>query len=580
VLIRLLREYLAPYRREIAVIVALQFLATMAALYLPSLNADIIDNGVVRGDTGYITRLGGVMLLVSLVQIVCSVGAVYVGARTAMSVARDLRAAVFAQVGSFSSRELAHFGAPSLITRNTNDVQQVGMLVLMTFTMMVTAPIMMVGGVLMAVREDVGLSWLVAASVPVLFLAVGFIASRMVPGFRLMQTRIDVVNRVLREQITGIRVVRAFVREPVETARFGRANDELSDVALSTGRWMATMFPTVMLILNVSSVAVLWFGGHRVDDGSMQVGALTAFLAYLVQILMAVMMASFMLMMVPRAAVCADRIVEVLSTRSSVVPPTDPVRAVGVTTGHGELVMRGVTFSYPGAEAPVLRGLDLVARPGQTLAVIGSTGAGKTTLLNLVPRLFDVTAGEVTVDGVDVRRLDPELLWGRIGLVPQKAFLFSGSVADNLRYGKPDATEDEMWEALEIAQARDFVEAMTGRLEAQITQGGSNVSGGQRQRLSIARAVIRRPEIYLLDDAFSALDLATEARLRSALAPVTTDAAVVLVAQRVSSIRGADEILVLEDGAVVGRGTHAELLDTCQTYQEIVESQLTPEEAA
>ncbi|QNN51518.1 ABC transporter ATP-binding protein [Nocardioides mesophilus] len=578
-LLRLLRERLAPYRRDLVVIVVLQFVATMAALYLPSLNANIIDNGVARGDTGYIIRTGGVMLTVSLVQIVCSVGAVYVGARTAMAFARDLRAGIFHRVGAFSSRELAAFGAPSLITRNTNDVQQVGMLVLMGATMMVTAPIMMVGGVLMAVREDVGLSWLVAVAVPLLFAAVGLIASRMVPGFRLMQVRIDGVNRILREQITGIRVVRAFVREPVEEARFQRANEDLSDVAVRVGRWMATMFPTVMLILNVSSVAVLWFGAHRVDAGEMQVGSLTAFLAYLVQILMAVMMASFMLMMIPRAAVCADRIVEVLDTDSSVVPPLAPVRP-DPSAGRGALAMRGVTFTYPGAEEPVLRGIDLDATAGRTLAVIGSTGAGKSTLLNLVPRLFDVSSGTVSVDGVDVRDLDPDELWSRIGLVPQRAFLFSGTVADNLRYGKSDATEAEMWEALEIAQARDFVERMPGGLDAPISQGGGNVSGGQRQRLAIARAVIRRPEIYLFDDAFSALDLATDARLRAALRPVTRASTVVIVAQRVSTIISAEQILVLEDGAVVGRGTHEELLATCATYQEIVASQLTPEEAA
>ncbi len=575
-LIRLLRAFLAPYHREIAVIVVLQFVATMAVLYLPSLNADIIDKGVAVGDTGFIVRAGGVMLAVSMVQILCSVAAVYVGARTAMRVGRDLRSAVFHRVGTFSGRELAHFGAPSLITRTTNDVQQVGMLVLMTFTMMVTAPIMMVGGVLMAAREDLGLSWLVAVSVPLLFASVGLVASRMVPGFRLMQTRIDAVNRVLREQITGIRVVRAFVREPVETERFGAANDDLTRVAVSVGRWMSTMFPVVLLILNVSSVAVLWFGGHRVDDGAMQVGSLTAFLAYLVQILMAVMMASFMLMMVPRAAVCADRIAEVLDTETTVVPPGDPVRE---TTGSG-LSMRGVAFTYPGAEAPVLRGIDLDAGPGRTLAVIGSTGAGKSTLVSLVPRIFDVTAGTVEVDGVDVRRLDPDLLWSRIGLVPQKAFLFSGTVADNLRHGRPDATEADMWAALEVAQARDFVEAMPGGLDAPISQGGSNVSGGQRQRLAIARAVIRRPSLYLFDDAFSALDLATDARLRAALRPITTDATVVVVAQRVSTIVDADEILVLEDGEIVGRGTHDELLAGNETYQEIVASQLTPEAAA
>jgi ATP-binding cassette subfamily B protein len=558
-------------------VVLLQFVGTMAALYLPSLNADIIDRGVAQGDTGYIVRTGGVMLAVSLLQILCSASAVYVGARTAMAFGRDTRAALFHRVGAFSSREVHQIGAPSLITRNTNDVQQVQMLVLMTFTMMVAAPIMMVGGVLMAMREDLGLSWLLAVSVPALFASVGFVISRMVPGFRLMQTRIDAVNRILREQITGIRVVRAFVREPYETDRFGHANDDLTAVALRTGRWMATMFPTVMLILNVSSVAVLWFGGHRVNSGDMQIGELTAFLSYLVQILMSVMMATFMLMMVPRAAVCADRIGEVLDLDTSVVPPDEPVRTL---SGQGVLEFRDVGLTYPGADAPVLRDLSFTAMPGQTTAVIGSTGAGKTTLVNLVPRLFDVTAGAVLVDGVDVRDVDPEVLWSHLGLVPQKAFLFTGTVADNLRYGKPDATEDEMWEALEIAQARDFVAEMPDGLESQITQGGGNVSGGQRQRLAIARAVIRRPSIYLFDDSFSALDLATDARLRAALAPVTTDATVVVVAQRVSTIIDADQILVLEDGSLVGRGRHEELLETCTTYQEIVRSQLTAEEAA
>ena len=576
-LLRILKEYLAPYRAPLGVVVLLQFVGTMAALYLPSLNADIIDTGVARGDTGYITRTGAMMLAVSLVQILCSGGAVYVGARTAMAFGRDVRAGIFHRVGSFSSREVYQIGAPSLITRNTNDVQQVQMLVLMTCTMMVAAPIMMVGGVLMAMREDLGLSWLLAVCVPLLFLAVGFIISRMVPGFRLMQTRIDAVNRILREQITGIRVVRAFVREPVETRRFGRAKDDLTAVAVRTGRWMATMFPTVMLIMNLSSVAVLWFGGHRVDEGSMQIGELTAFLAYLVQILMSVMMATFMLIMVPRASVCADRIAEVFDTSSSVAPPTAPVTAVA---GRGELELRAVQFTYPGAEAPVLREVSFTARPGQTTAVIGSTGAGKTTLVNLVPRLFDVTDGAVYVDGVDVRDLEPELLWSRIGLVPQKAYLFSGTVRSNLLYGKPDATDDELWRALEIAQGRDFVEAMPEGLDAPITQGGTNVSGGQRQRLAIARALVRQPGIYLFDDSFSALDLATDARLRAALRPVTTEATVVIVAQRVSTIIDADQILVLEDGELVGSGRHAELLETCETYQEIVRSQLTSEEAA
>ena len=576
-LLRLMRTYLRPYRRWLTVIVVLQFTATVAMLFLPSLNADIIDNGVATGDTGYIVRTGAVMLGVSLLQILCSVVAVWFSARTAMAFGRDLRASLFHRVGSFSGREVATFGAPSLITRTTNDVQQVQMLTLMTCTMAVSVPIMMVGGVLMAMREDLALSWLLVIVVPALFLSVGVVVSQMVPSFRLVQVRIDEVNRVLREQITGIRVVRAFVREPHETRRFGDANAGLTDVSVRAGRWMATMFPLVMLVINVSSVAVIWFGGHRVNDGQMEVGALTAFLSYLMQILMSVMMGTFMLMMIPRSSVCADRIGEVLDTDSTVVPPASGVTELGA---HGHLELDGVSFTYPGAEQPVLADVSFGARPGQTVAVIGSTGAGKTTLVNLVPRLFDATAGRVLVDGVDVRDLDPDTLWSRIGLVPQRAFLFTGTVASNLRHGDPDATDDELWRALEIAQARDFVEAMPGGLEAPIAQGGTNVSGGQRQRLAIARALVRRPEIYLFDDAFSALDLATDARLRAALRPETRDATVVVVAQRVSTIRDADLILVLEDGRVVGRGTHAELLADNATYQEIVASQLSAEEAA
>ena len=576
-LARLLRDVLQPYRRPLLAVVGLQLVGTIAALYLPSLNADIIDNGVARGDTGYIVRTGAAMLGVSVVQVLCTVAAVWFGARTAMGVGRDLRARVFAQVGSFSSREVSSFGAPSLITRNTNDVQQVQMLVLMACTMFVAAPIMMVGGVMMAMREDLGLSWLLGVCVPALFLTVGFIVSRMVPGYRAMQVRIDGVNRVLREQITGLRVVRAFVREPYETARFSTANCDLTDVALTVGRWQATMFPAVMLILNVSSVAVIWFGGQRVDDGVMQVGALTAFLAYLLQILMAVMMATFLLVMIPRAAVCADRIVEVLDTESSVVPPPDPVTSVRLSE---PIELRNVTFSYPGASEPVLCDVSFSTRPGQTTAIVGSTGAGKTTLVNLIARLIDVTSGAVLVGGVDVRWLEPELLHSRMGLVPQQGYLFSGTVASNLRYGKPDATDEEMEAALEIAQASDFVREMPGGLDAPIEQGGTNVSGGQRQRLAIARALIRRPAIYLFDDAFSALDLSTDARLRRALEPVTRDAAVIVVAQRVSSILDADSIVVLENGRVVGQGTHLELLADCPTYQEIVASQRALQEAA
>ncbi|HEY6934244.1 MAG TPA: ABC transporter ATP-binding protein [Marmoricola sp.] len=576
-LLKLVRTHLRPYRSWLSLVVLFQFVGTVAALYLPSLNADIIDKGVITGDIGYIVRIGAIMLGVAVLQIACSITAVWFSARSAMSFGRDVRAALFRRVGSFSQREVQQFGPPSLITRETNDVQQVQMLVLMSCTLMVAAPIMMVGGVIMAMREDLGLSWLIAVAVPLLVVSIGFVVTRMVPNFRKMQVRIDEVNRLLREQITGVRVVRAFVREPHETRRFATANADLTDVAVRAGRWMAAMFPTVMLVANLSSVAVLWFGGHRVDSGQMQVGALTAYLSYLMQILMSVMMGTFMMMMIPRSAVCADRIMEVLDTRTSVRPPVEPVTEVGE---HGTLVFDHVEFSYPGADVPVVHDLSFEARPGQTVAIIGSTGAGKSTTVNLVPRLFDVTGGRVLVDGVDVRDLDPELLWSTVGLVPQKAYLFSGTIASNLRYGDPAATDDELWEALEIAQAADFVRAMPGGLEAPISQGGTNVSGGQRQRLAIARALVRRPEIYLFDDAFSALDLATDARLRAALQPVTTEATVLIVAQRVSTIRDADLILVLEDGAVVGRGTHAQLLESCATYQEIVASQLSAEEAA
>lgn len=576
-LIRLLRSHLAPYRRSMGIVVALQLVGTLAALYLPSLNADIIDDGVVTGDTGYIVRIGTVMLVVSLVQVACTITAVYFGARTAMGFGRDLRSDIFRQVATFSTREVGSFGAPSLITRNTNDVQQVQMLVLMTFTMLISAPIMMVGGIVMALREDVGLSWLVAVAVPVLGVAIGLIISQMVPAFRLMQERIDDVNRVLREQTTGIRVLRAFVREPFETSRFARANTELTDVAVTVGRWMAAMFPIVMLVLNASSVAVLWFGGQRVNAGMMEIGSLTAFLSYLIQILMSVMMATFMLVLVPRASVSADRIGEVLGTRSSVVPPSN-----GVTerTSERGVELRDVSFQYPGASHPVLSHVSFRAELGKTTAVIGSTGSGKSTLVNLIPRLVDVTTGSVLVDGVDVRQMDPDTLWSRIGLVPQQSYLFSGTIRTNLAYGDPNASDEQMWNALETAQAADFVRDMPEGLDAPIAQGGTNVSGGQRQRLAIARAVLRSPDVYLFDDSFSALDVATDARLRRALTDITTGAAVLIVAQRVSTIVDADQIIVLEDGSVVGIGTHDELLDTCPTYVEIVESQMRAEAAS
>jgi ATP-binding cassette, subfamily B, multidrug efflux pump len=576
-LIRLLRTYLQPYSTALIAVVGLQLVSTMASLYLPSLNADIIDNGVAKGDTGYIVSTGGWMLAVTLVQIACSIAAVYFGARAAMAFGRDLRSAIFHKVGTFSGREVAQLGAPSLITRNTNDVQQVQMLVLMTCTLMIAAPIMCVGGIIMALRQDVGLSWLMLVCIPVLVVSIGQIVVRMVPQFRLMQARIDVVNRVLREQLSGIRVVRAFVREQDEAQRFGDANAGLTLTALRVGRLMVLIFPTVMLVLNASSVAVLWFGAGRVDSGQMQIGALTAFLMYLMLILTSVMMATFMAIMIPRAAVCADRIGEVLTTESSVVPPLNPVREV---RSRADLELRDVEFRYPGAVAPVLSNISFRAEAGKTTAIIGSTGAGKTTLVSLVARLFDATSGTVLIDGVGVRDLDPEMLWSRIGLVPQKPYLFTGTVASNLRYGNPEATDAELWEALDVAQARDFVEAMPGGLEAPIAQGGTNVSGGQRQRLSIARALVRRPEIFLFDDSFSALDLATDARLRGALRLHTAKAAVLIVSQRVSTIADADQIIVLDDGAIVGLGRHEELLKTCPTYVEIVESQLAAEPAA
>ncbi|MFL6142004.1 MAG: ABC transporter ATP-binding protein [Labedaea sp.] len=576
-LTRLLRSYLRPYRRDLTAVLVFQLIGTLASLYLPSLNADIIDQGIAKGDTDYILSTGGLMLTVTVLQILCSIGAVYFGARCAMAFGRDVRSAIFHRVGEFSAREVSGFGPPSLITRSTNDVQQVQLLVVMGCTMLVTAPIMCVAGIVMALREDVGLSWLLLVCVPALLIAIGLIVMRMVPQFRLMQDRIDQVNRVLREQLSGIRVVRAFVREPAETRRFGEANTTLTDTALRVGRLQAMIFPTVMLILNASCVAVLWFGAHRVNTGEMQIGALTAFLNYLLQILMSVMMATFVSMLIPRAAVCAERINEVLDTEPSVHPPATPVREL---PARAELELRGVGFRYPGAADPVLRDVSFRAGPGATTAIVGSTGAGKSTLLSLVPRLIDVTDGSVRLNGVDVRELDPDVLRRRIGLVPQQAYLFTGTVASNLRYGNPDATDEQLWQALEIAQARDFVEELPDGLGATIAQGGTNLSGGQRQRLSIARALVRRPEVYLFDDAFSALDLATDARLRAALRPYTQQAAVIVVAQRVSTILDADQIVVLDNGAVVGIGTHRELLDTCPTYEEIVQSQLTPEQAA
>ncbi|MFC7880021.1 ABC transporter ATP-binding protein [Isoptericola sp. NPDC057391] len=582
-LVSLARTYLRPYAGAVGLLLVLQLLATLASLYLPSLNADIVDNGVTTGDTAYIMRVGGWMLAVSLLQVACAIGAVFLGARTATALGRDVRRDLFDAVQGFSARELGQFGAPSLITRTTNDVQQVMMVVLMTFTIVVMAPIMLVGGVIMALQEDVELSALLLVVVPVLGIAVGLLMWRMVPYFKAMQKRIDAINGVLREQITGLRVVRAFVRERRELERFGATNEALYDTSLNAGKLMALAFPMVMLIMNASSVAVLWFGAQRIDNGQMQVGALMAFLSYIMYILMAVMMSTMMVMMVPRASVAAGRITEVLETETSVTEPAAPVSLSVLADGRGprgEVRFEGVEFRYPGADEPVLHDLSFTASPGRVTAIIGSTGAGKTTLLNLVPRLFDATDGRVLLDGVDVRDLATGDLGSQLGLVPQKAFLFSGTVADNLRYGKADATEDEMWAALEIAQARDFVEALPEGLEAPVAQGGTTFSGGQRQRLAIARAVVRRPRVYLFDDSFSALDYSTDARLRAALRPRTQDATVLVVAQRVATIRDADQILVLDHGRIVGRGTHAELLADNETYQEIVSSQMSLEEAA
>ncbi|MFF2362482.1 ABC transporter ATP-binding protein [Streptomyces sp. NPDC058122] len=576
-LIRLLRTHLSPYKKPIALLVLLQFLQTCATLYLPTLNAHIIDNGVVKGDTGYILSFGALMIGISLAQVVCNMGAVYYGARTASAVGRDIRAAVFDRVQSFSAREIGHFGAPSLITRTTNDVQQVQMLALMTFTLLVSAPIMCVGGIILALGLDVPLSAVLIAVVPTLGICVTLIVRRLRPLFRTMQVRLDTVNRVLREQITGNRVIRAFVRDGYEKDRFKGANTELTETSLATGRMLALMFPIVMTVVNLSSIAVVWFGAHRIDSGGMQIGDLTAFLAYLMQIVMSVMMATFMFMMVPRAEVCAERIQEVLATESSVVPPVAPVLEL---RRHGHLEIREAGFRYPGAEEPVLKSVGLVARPGEVTAVIGSTGSGKSTLLGMIPRLFDATDGQVLVDGVDVATIDPKLLARTVGLVPQKPYLFAGTVATNLRYGNPEATDEELWHALEVAQAKGFVEQLENGLDSPIAQGGTNVSGGQRQRLAIARTLVQRPEIYLFDDSFSALDYATDAALRAALTEETAEATVVIVAQRVSTIREADRIVVLDEGRVVGTGRHHELMADNETYREIVLSQLTEAEAA
>lgn len=575
-LLRLLRTHARPYRPWVVGVLVFQLISTIATLSLPSLNARIIDNGVTKGDTDYIWSTGAVMLAVALVQVVSAVIAVWCGARTAIGVGRDLRRSVFVRVGSFSAREVGSFGAPSLITRNTNDVQQIQMLTLMALNFMVMAPIMCVGGIIMAVREDPGLSWLVWVSIPVMGVLLGLVVSRLMPWFRIMQERIDGINGVLREQITGIRVIRAFVKEPFETRRFARANQDLTEISLKIGALFVLMFPVINMVMHLATAAVLWFGGQRVDQGEIQVGALTAFLQYMLQILMAVMMATFMFMMVPRAVVSAERITEVLDTRPAMRAPERPAAA---PTARGRVEFRDVSFQYPGAEAPVLDDICFTAEPGRTVAIVGATGSGKSTLINLIPRLIDPVGGEVLLDGLALADYAPEDLAGRVGLVPQRPFLFSGTVASNLRFGREDATDEELWEALRVAQAEDFVRAMPQGLDAPVSQGGTNVSGGQRQRLSIARALVARPSVYVFDDSFSALDVATDARLRAALRPVTRNATVVTVAQRVSTITGADEILVLERGRITARGTHEELVASSTTYREIVTSQLSADQS-
>ena len=575
-LIRLLFQFLRPYKRELAAVVVLQLAAASAVVYLPNLYAKIIDQGVAVGDTGYVLTVGALMLAISVIQAACSVAATYFGSRASMACGRDMRGAVFHKVGELSAHEVAVLGAPSLITRTTNDVQQVQVVVLMACTMLVSAPLMCIGGVVMALRDDVSLSRLLLVSVPVLAGSIGVLIWRMMPKYRAMQPQIDAVNRVLREQIAGTRVVRAFVREPAEAERFDAANAALTTTALQVGRLQAVMFPIVILVFNASMVAVLWFGGRRVAAGAIGVGSVMAFLSYLMAILFAIMMVTFISTLLPRAVVCAGRIREVLDTASSVAPPVAPVVPSGVA---GQLALRGVEYRYPGAEAPVLSDVSFTAEPGQVTAIVGSTGAGKTTLLELIPRLIDPTAGTVVIEGSDARQIDLDLLWSKVGVVPQRPYLFSGTVASNLRYGNPDATEAELWAALEVAQARDFVEKMPKQLESPIAQGGTNVSGGQRQRLSIARALLRKPAIYLFDDSFSALDLATEARLRAALRPHVAHATVIMVAQRVASIISADQIIVLDAGKIVGRGRHTELVASCPTYAEIVESQRAAEAA-
>jgi ATP-binding cassette subfamily B protein len=576
-MIRLLATYLRPYRRPLALVVILVTVQAIANLYLPNLNADIINNGVVKGDTGYIIRTGGLMLLITFLLGVCAIVAVYFGSRTAMAFGRDVRSAIFRKVMSFSQRETNVFGTPSLITRNTNDVQQVQMVLVMAFNIMIIAPIMLVGGVIMALREDVPLSSLLIIIVPLVALVMGIIATRAMPLFRSMQKRTDHVQQVMRETLSGMRVIRAFVRTDHDEARYDAANRDLTDTALRTNRLFAMMIPFLFGIMNLSTVAIVWFGGLRIDSGGMPIGNLSAFLQYVMQILMSVMMAALMFVMIPRAAASAERIQQVLDSEAELCDPEVPTE---LSDPHGLVEFDNVEFGYPGAEEPVLRNISFAARPGQTTAIVGSTGSGKTTLINLIPRFYDVTSGSVRVDGVDVRNMRQEDLWSLMGMVPQKAFLFSGTVASNLRYGDEKATDVELWKALEISQAKEFVSEMSGELEGEIDQGGTNVSGGQRQRLAIARAVVKKPKVFIFDDSFSALDFKTDQQLRAALRHEIRGATVIIVAQRVGTILHADQIVVLDGGRIAGIGTHAELMKTCDTYQEIVYSQLTREEVA
>ena len=566
----LLRQYARPYRWLLATVALLQLISTLASLYLPTVNAAIIDDGVAKGDLGIIVELGGVMLAVTALQVLCAIGAVFFGSRAGSGFGRDLRSSIFHHVTGFSAEEAARFGAASLLTRTTNDVQQIQLLVQLTCTMLITAPIMSIGGIFMAIHQDAGLSWLLLVSVPILAAANYWIVSHLLPIFRRMQRLIDGINRVMREQLSGIRVIRAFTREAFERNRFAEANEAVADTAIEAGRWQALMLPSTTLVINISSVALIWFGGLRIDAGEMQVGSLIAFLSYFMQILMAVLLATFILVLIPRASVCAERIGEVLSTEPQITSPQEPARPARI---EGEIRLDGASFSYPGAERPVLQDISLVARPGTTTAIVGSTGSGKSTLVALICRMYDVTAGSVRMDGIDVRDFDPEQLWAAIGVVPQRGYLFSGTVADNLRYGRADATEGDMWHALEVAAADDFVRAHPDGLAMRVAQGGINFSGGQRQRLAIARAVIRRPAVYLFDDAFSALDVRTDARVRAALRVESADSTVVIVSQRISTVAQADQIVVIDNGRILGVGTHETLLTTCPEYAEFADSQ-------